>query len=75
MRAIARALTVPERIAGRLDRRGRGQTFLQHSNVGRVAADRDHIDFARGIFGEKQLAVGGAHAVRPLDGLVHPDVH
>jgi len=74
-RAIARALTIPERIGGGFDRSRCRQAFLQHGDAGGVAADRDHVDFACAIFGEKQFAVGGAHAVRPLNGLVHPDVH
>src|ERR1700734_509647 len=74
MRTIARAFTVPERIASRLNRSGRRQAFQQHGDVGGVAADRDHIDSARAIFGEKQFAIRGAHTVWPLDRLVHPDV-
>jgi hypothetical protein len=53
VRTIGRTLTVPERIASRFDRGRRREAFLQHGDAGGVAADRDHVNFARPIFGQK----------------------
>jgi hypothetical protein len=47
MRAITHALPGPQRISGGFDRGGRGQAFLQHGDVGGVAAHCDQFDSAR----------------------------
>jgi hypothetical protein len=48
---------------------------LQHRDSRGVAGHLHHVDLAGTIFGEKKFAVGGAHAVRPLDRLVQPDIY
>src|SRR3954447_17929427 len=67
-------LSDPDRAACRLKRRGRIETLLYYSNAGLVAVDGDNRNLAAAILCDDQLSVCGAHPIRTLHRLVHPDI-
>src|ERR1700733_594808 len=64
----------PEGITSRFHSSWCFEPFLEYGHAGLVSVDGDGGDFAAAVFGDDEVAIGGAHAVRPLDQLVHPDI-
>jgi hypothetical protein len=64
----------PDRVARGLDCGWCFETFFDYVDAGFIAIDSNHGNFAAAILCNEQLAIGGAHAVRPFYGLIHPDI-
>src|SRR5580698_10904144 len=69
------ALGKPDRIAGRLNSGGCLEPILEHRNARLISVNGNGRDDAAAVFGHEELAIRCAHAIRPLDRLVHPDVN
>src|ERR1700684_2711908 len=73
-RPVGATVPDPQRVACRLDGSGLLEALPPCGDGGLIAIDGDHAGAAVMVLRQEQLAMGGAHAVRPLDRAIRPDL-